>query len=73
MLIQLKRLTPLSSPAMTDASAMPMITMIRMARVAVVAGIPNRYCNPPAICSAPKPSDTASPKRVASTATISTM
>ena len=51
---------------------MPMMTMIRMTLVAVVAGIPNRYCNPPAICSAPKPSDTASPNRVASTATMST-
>ena len=73
MLIQLRRLTPLSNPAMTDASAMPMMIMIRMARVAVVAGIPNRYCSPPAICSAPNPSDTASPKRVARTATMSTV
>ena len=51
---------------------MPMMTMITVTLTGVLAGMPNRYCRPPAICSLPKPSETASPNSVDNTATIST-
>ena len=58
----LRRLTPLSNPATTDASAMDVMPAMISTLVVSVSGTPNRWANPAAVCSAPRPSEVASPK-----------
>ena len=71
MLRLLSTLTPPSSPRTTDTIATKVTPKIIATWVEMPLSIPNRKCRPLAACWAPKPSDVASPKIVASTATIS--
>ncbi len=67
----LSRLTPFSMPMTTDTSAMAVMPAISSTLVVVEAGTPNRWASPAAVCSAPKPSEVANPKSVATTARVS--
>ncbi len=71
MLISDSRLTPASSPATTETSAMAVMHPISTTLAVSVASIPNRKSIPPIACSAPKPSEVASPNSVAKTAIVS--
>ena len=71
MLISDRRFTPLSTPATTLNVAIAVMIRISTILVVVVAGMPNRKFSPAVACSAPKPSEVASPKMVANTARMS--
>ncbi|MNQ95595.1 hypothetical protein D3C85_1111600 [compost metagenome] len=64
-------LTPLSKPASTDQRAIMVIPTISTTLLRFVDSIPKRYSIPAAACSAPIPSEVASPNNVANTARIS--
>ena len=69
----LSTLTPPSSPRTTEMTAMAVTRMMMATCVAIPLSMPNRNLRPLAACCAPKPSEVASPKMVASTAMMSTM
>jgi len=71
MLISDRRLTPFSTPSTTDAVAIAVITMISTIFAVVDVLHSKRKWKPAAACSAPMPSDVASPKNVARTARTS--
>ena len=55
----LRRLTPPSSPATTEAVAAPVMAAIRITWNTVVSGVPNRKFKPAETCLTPNPSDEA--------------
>jgi hypothetical protein len=72
ILMLLSTFTPPSRPRTTEISAIAVTPMMIATWVAMPSSMPNRNLKPLAACWAPKPSEVARPKIVASTASVST-